>query len=166
MCKQDIKKPTLVVSAFPASGKTYVYNNQKNLELTCLDIDSCDFSWLKGRKGINTKLRNPDFPKNYIDYIKHNLGTVDIIFVSSHQNVVTALATEGIQYVSIVPCKELLNEWVGRLYTRGTESLIPTVIDNWDSFTDVPKTCTLLEEIQLGSNMYIVDVLPKLLTYL
>lgn len=57
----------------------------------CLDSDSSNFSWVKDENGNNTKERNPEFPKNYIEHIKSNIGKVDVIFVSSHKVVREAL---------------------------------------------------------------------------
>ena len=58
-------KKTLVMSAFPASGKTFAYNKYKNSKII-FDSDSSEFSWIKDEFGNNTKERNPDFPNNYI----------------------------------------------------------------------------------------------------
>ncbi|MCH7928756.1 MAG: hypothetical protein IID03_12385, partial [Candidatus Dadabacteria bacterium] len=96
-------KNTLVISAFPATGKSYFKNRVgKNV----LDSDSSKFSWLK--KGV----RHPDFPDNYIQHIKDNLGKVDIILVSSHKIVREALVKNGIQFVLMYPNRKLKYEYV------------------------------------------------------
>ena len=92
---------TKIYSIFPACGKTWLYEHQEDYGLKILDSDSSEFSWIRcydayGRP--TTKLRNPDFPNNYIKHIKENIGKYDCIFVSSHKSVREALNAEGIDY--------------------------------------------------------------------
>ena len=156
-------KRTIVVSAFPCCGKTYAVENCTN-GFSMLDSDSSNFSWvyrkrteeeletikkewestphlLSGDDYINKikdeliKVRNPDFPNNYIEHIKENIGKVDIIFVSSHLQVREALTNAGIQFCTVYPKKEMLNEWVGRMYRRGSSpDFIKFQIEHWDEF--------------------------------
>jgi hypothetical protein len=127
---------TAVISAFPACGKTYAFNNYQN-DYTMIDSDSSQYSWVKDSEGNNTKERNPDFPRNYIQHIKDNIGKVEIIFVSSHEVVRNALSEAGIRFCTVYPDRSLLNEWVGRCYRRGNEkSFIDVLIANWDKWID------------------------------
>ena len=100
-----MNKKTVIVSAFPACGKSYVFQNQGKImtNFSCLDSDSSEFSWVKDSEGNNTKERNPDFPNNYIQHIKDNIGKVDVIFVSSHSEVVNALEDNQLNWVKVVP---------------------------------------------------------------
>ena len=77
---------TRIISAFPGTGKTYYH--KMNPETT-LDSDSSNFSWLEAPAG--GLVRNPEFPNNYIQHIKENIGKYEIIFVSSHEEVRKAL---------------------------------------------------------------------------
>lgn len=155
---------TIVACAFPASGKTYVYENQDKYGLKILDLDSSNFSWenrkrtedelleekekweseshLECWEGIRNKKaneiikrRNPNFPQNYIDCIKENIGKVDIIFVSCHLDVRKALEENEIDYVNIIPSVHLRNEWVGRCFIRGNDEKFCKLIShnfyNW-----------------------------------
>lgn len=154
-------KETIVVSAFPACGKSYVFNNQDNLGITCLDSDSSEFSWVKDSEGNNTKERNPDFPSNYIKHIKDNIGKVDFIFVSSHNEVVQALEDNSITWVKVSPEEGLKAEWVGRFWLRGNDSsFIKFISDNWDTFTDTGMDYgydCLKCQVVLGSGEYISE---------
>lgn len=82
----------------PACGKTYLFNTRD--DLTILDSDSSQFSWTQKEDG---KVRNPDFPNNYIKHIKENIGRVDFIFVSSHKEVREALDNAGIEFYLVYP---------------------------------------------------------------
>ena len=154
---------TLVVSAYPACGKTYFYEKYKD-KYKILDSDSSNFSW-KERKRTEAELqeikrqwneeshlmsaegyinqikddlikeRDPNFPNNYIQHIKDNIGKVDTIFVSSHAVVRYAMQCAGIKYITVYPDEDCLNEWIGRMYRRGNDkSFIDLQIKMWDVF--------------------------------
>ena len=137
-----MNKRTVVVSAFPCCGKTYAFKNYQD-KYSILDSDSSEFSWTYQRpkdkngnllRGIE-KVRNPEFPNNYIAHIKENIGKVDIIFVSSHLEVRKAMEEAGIRYCTVYPKNEMLNEWVGRMYRRGNDdNFIKFQIEHWDEF--------------------------------
>ena len=127
-------RETKVVSAYPCCGKTYAYKNYQD-RYKILDSDSSEFSWIKDKNGNNTKERNPDFPNNYIEHIKSNIGKVDIIFVSSHLSVRQAMENANIRFCTVYPKANMLNEWIGRMYRRGSsEDFIKFQIKNWDKF--------------------------------
>jgi hypothetical protein len=131
-----MKNNTFVISAFPACGKSYCFENYQS-EFSMLDSDSSDFSWIKDSDGNNTKERNPEFPDNYIKHIKENIGKVDIIFVSSNKEVRQALVKNGIKYVSVCPDKAFKIEWIKRCIKRGNdEDFVEHLLDNWDEFVD------------------------------
>lgn len=125
-------KTTIVVSAFPACGKSWMYGNSKK---AILDSDSSNFSWVTNDAG--EKVRNPEFPKNYIEHIKANIGKADIIFVSSHLQVRQALKDEGIKFVTVYPKRNLKEEWIGRCYCRGNDAAFLSFLNgSWESFMD------------------------------
>ena len=134
-------KETFVISAFPGTGKTYFYNQYKGKNsLIVLDSDSSNFSWIKDEKGNNTTKRNPDFPNNYINHIKENIGKADIIFVSSHDIVRQALYDNGIKYIVVYPENNCKDEYLERYRNRGnTEEFINMMDKNWDRFIDGMK---------------------------
>jgi len=125
-------KQTFVISAFPACGKSYCYNNHQD-KYIMLDSDSSEFSWVKDNEGNNTKERNPEFPQNYMKHIKDNIGKVDIIFVSSHDVVRKALNDNGINTIIVYPNKKLKEEWIRRFRNRGNnDGFIEFISNNWD----------------------------------
>lgn len=125
-----MSKKTVVISAYPCCGKSYAYEHYKD-KYSMLDSDSSKFSWKTekvalpdmqdGCKWEERKVRNPEFPDNYIAHIKENIGKVDIIFVSSHIQVRKALEEARIRYCTVYPKENMLNEWVGRMYRRGSD---------------------------------------------
>lgn len=128
---------TFVLSAFPACGKSYCFNNLNGEDFKILDSDSSDFSWIKDERGQNTTERNPEFPNNYIRHIKENIGKADIIFVSSHEVVRDALLRNNISFTLIYPHKQCKEEWLERFKNRGNdEKFINFISSNWDKFIE------------------------------
>jgi len=153
-------KKTRIISAFPACGKTYLFDRGYE-DRVIIDSDSSGFSWLE-----DGKTRNPDFPENYINHIKSNIGKVDCILVSSHIAIREALDKSGLAWGLVLPRKSLMLEWVGRCYIRGDdESFIKVLIDNWDNWTNVnndpmPNGTALLSSGEyLRDKMYFLETL-------
>ena len=112
---------TKIYSVFPACGKTYLCEHQEDYDLKILDIDSSEFNWIncydKFGKRVS-RLQNPDFPYNYIEHIKNNIGKADIILISSHASVRDTLDKEGIDFTIVFPDVSCKAEWVGRCFIR------------------------------------------------
>ena len=141
-------KDTKVIAAFPACGKTYYVENREEDNIV-LDSDSSKFSWMniidqqyefknRGKKNYiekYNKVRNPNFPNNYIEHIKENIGKVDYIFVSTHDIVRQALKEANIEFAVVFPEQSLKEEWIGRCFLRGSDTefcnLIAKEWDNW-----------------------------------
>lgn len=159
-------KITKVISAYPCCGKTYIVENQRKLfddpNLVILDSDSSKFSWIREKRPDGEKKRNPDFPNNYIQHIKENIGKADFIFVSSHKVVREALAEAGIKFTIVVPHKNLLTDWMIKMYDRGNDDeFINTQINNWDKWlTEIDdEKNTYAKKIVLKNRQTLYDVL-------
>lgn len=147
---------TKVISGFPAVGKSYLYNNNKDLKV--LDSDSSKFSWES--EGV----RHPDFPNNYIRHIKRNLGVVDVIFVSSHKVVREALENNGIDYTIVYPNISLKGEYISRYINRGNDdSFIEFLNDNWEEFITDIENERFPVKVELQEGQYMKDVLEHIL---
>lgn len=160
-------KETKIISAYPCCGKTYLTNNIKNIFYdletlpTILDSDSSKFSWIEEN---GEKVRNPEFPNNYIEYIKNNIGKVDYIFVSSHKIVREALAKNNIKFTIVVPEKKYLTDWMFRMYNRNDDNdFIDTQINNWDQWlTEIDnEKNTYSKIIKINKFEYLSDVIDK-----
>lgn len=138
-----MSKNTIIISAFPACGKTWCVENLKD-KFDMSDSDSSNFSWVynKTEDGTTVKERNPKFPKNYIDHIKSLIGKKDFIFVSSHDVVRKALKAEELPYFLVYPDNTGSNKclWDERMTGRGSpNSMISFVMGNWDNFIEDMK---------------------------
>lgn len=169
---------TKIFSVFPACGKTWLCEHQKQYDLKILDSDSSQFSWIveetedpyyavidngEMKPVVNkTKTRNPDFPANYIKHIKENMGQYDYIFVSSHASVREALEAEGIDFTIVYPSMSCFAEWIGRCFIRdkrGESGCNPDVLyDNWYQWLrECEVTGCNHEEIVLWSGQHLSD---------
>ena len=129
---------SIIISAYPGCGKTYTTNwvKENRPKLAVLDSDSSYFSWI-WENGVKTDKRNPEFPNNYIQHIKDNMNTADIIFVSSHKVVRDALKATGIRFMLVYLDKSMKAEFIQRYKNRGSsEEFIKFQEDNWDNFID------------------------------
>ena len=115
-----MSKNTIVISAFPACGKSYTFNNFNGKPFTMLDSDSSKYSWIY-EDGVKTDKRNPNFIEDYMTHIKENIGKVDVIFVSSHKEVRKALRDNNIKYFIIYPSLEMKDEMLRRMKERGND---------------------------------------------
>lgn len=180
--KDEYIKDTKVISAFPGTGKSYciecMCNKYQRIQI--LDIDSSLYNWVivsdikpepiiknntKNFIQINPahKEYNPEFPRNYIEHIRKQIGKVDIIFVSSHQCVRDALKENSIPYTLIYPDKKILAEYVGRYYMRGNNTrFINMIIENWDTWIDSCEDDAGCQKHKLNSCEYLSDFVDKL----
>lgn len=157
---------TKIYSVFPACGKTWLYEHQEDYNLKILDSDSSQFSWTKcydPHGQLVTKFRNPDFPDNYIQHIKENIGKYDYIFVSSHAEVRESLDREGIEFTIVYPEQRCKAEWIGRCFIREQNGesgcSAKLMYDNWDQWIfECVETGRGHNEIVLGSDEYLSDL--------
>ena len=92
----------------------------------------------------SSKFDKTDFPRNYIEHIKENIDNVDIMFISSHEDVRNALENEDIDfdlfYPSIDRKIEFLENYVKR---RSNREFIMKVDANWKEWIDGIENNTL-----------------------
>ena len=78
------------------------------------------------------KVDNPDFPDNFIQYIKENIGKVDVIFVDSNIRIRQWLNESKINFVTVYPWSSCLQEWIGRMYLQDyPDFIIRNKINGW-----------------------------------
>ena len=120
---------TRIISAFPGTGKSYYH---KKYPETTLDSDSSNFSWAT-KNGLT--IRNSDFPNNYIQYIKDNIGKYEFIFVSSHKEVRDALKDNCLFFYLIYPDNDKKEIYLQKYRDRGNaESFVKLLDENWNEW--------------------------------
>lgn len=143
---------TRIVSAFPGTGKSYYCNYDiSQYDPTpygyCIDIDSSKFD-------------KNNFPTNYIEHIKSNIGKHAIIFVSSHKVVRDALVAEGIPFTLVYPTIEQKHEYIQRYRQRGNDEKFITLVEsNWYNWIVELGSQNGCDRIILKSGEYISNVM-------
>lgn len=112
---------TKIISCFPGTGKTYY---QQNSPLRVLDSDSSTFD-------------KEHFPQNYLEHIKENIGKVDVILVSTHEEIRHAMRVAGIVYTLVYPHANCKDEYLQRYIDRGSpDSFVQLMEENWYQFLE------------------------------
>lgn len=140
----------IVVSAFPACGKSTLYKNGFE-GYSVFDSDSS--YWDKSQ-----------FPNNYITHIKALMrGTGNkIILVSSHDVVREALYNEGIEYLLVYPSLEMKDEYIQRYIDRGnTTNFVELLNNNWETFINSCINDKNCNHMVMKSGEYLTDVLKR-----
>ena len=136
---------TILCSAFPGTGKSHYYRNS---ELKVLDSDSSTFD-------------KSDFPNNYNNHIKENIGKADVILISSHKDVRDALVENELDFLLVYPHKELKSDYIARYKERGSsKDFIDLISTNWYNWLGELNDQEGCEKIVLKQGEYISDVLP------
>ena len=143
-----------VWSVFPLCGKTYCTNK---VGIDAVDSDSSQFSWVEED---GKKVRNPDFPRNYIEHIKDAINKHEYVFVSSHQEVRDALEKEGIPFTLVYPHRRCLSKWIDRYAKRDFNGFpLQVLVNNWEKWHDELDAQKCDKRIILNDDDYLSDIL-------
>ena len=149
-----------VISAFPCCGKSYFSSN--HMDIYTIDLDSSFYSWTDHN---GTKIRNPDFPDNYIQEIKRLSDNYSFIFVSSHISVRTALSDNKIPYILVYPLNipDCFYEWKRRCYQSHRKSLWDMLLEkSWDHLLhSCKRDIGALRHYQLQPTEYMDSVIQR-----
>ena len=149
-----------IVAGFPGIGKSHLFKNPQGFVVA--DSDSSLFSWADPV----AKVRDPEWPKNYIRHIFDTETSVDILCVSTHKEVRDEMAMNGIRYNLVYPALEMKDEYIQRYKDRGSDpgfiALLEKMYEAWINELSTQKGC---KHIVLQPGQYLSDVLPDIITY-
>ena len=121
---------TLIISAFSGTGKTTFFKKYPDISIDC---GNTKFKWK--RINNNKVIKNPEFPKNYVDAIKENIGKYKYIFVSTHTEVRDILKENDLYFYLIYPAIDRKDEFLQRYRDRNSpESYIKSLDLNWNTW--------------------------------
>lgn len=136
---------TKLYSAFPGTGKSHVFNTRKDIIVA--DSDSSTFD-------------KSDFPDNYIRHIKSLIGRVDVLMISSHEDVRNALVDNQLNFTLVYPDISLKEEYLQRYTDRGSsESFINLLNLKWEEWITQCQNQKYCDHIVLKSGEYMYDVI-------
>lgn len=137
------RKGALLISAFPGCGKSHFYNSNKDLLI--LDSDSSTFD-------------KEHFPQNYMDHIRENMNTADIILISSHKEVRDALLENEFDFTLIYPSMELKEEYLNRYKERGNDDSFVELLDNnWENWISEIESESGYKKMKLNEGEFLSD---------
>lgn len=151
----------MIYSAFPGTGKTFASSKST----TIIDAESSNFQWLDATGGTNEstkgtlKIKNPDWPQNYIEYIIEKSKT-NTVLIASQPAVLNALDNANVAYTTVAPLSSDKQIYLQRYKKRGNnESFISLMSDNFDNFIKDLHSHTKAHHITLKTTEYLVDIL-------
>lgn len=152
-----------IISSFPGTGKSTA---AKLLPGVVIDLESSDFHWMDPK--AETKIENPEWPKNYINTIRalafeseSHPDYKDLLYVliSGHREVLEQLDLLGINYAVSFPSLDSKEEYLQRYIDRGnTEDFIKKLGANYENFIRDLRSHGK-PEIELGAGEYLFDKL-------
>ena len=142
---------TYVISGFSGIGKSSAANFED-----IVDFESSSFSHLPGGNV------NINFPSNYVSALEFEMKThpEKIFLISCHQEVRDELKKRGIDYLIVMPYRDIRNEYMKRWLRRGSpQSFIKKMFEMWDKMIDSCEKDPA-PKIYIDKNEYLRDVLP------
>lgn len=120
-----INKKGVIISGFGGVGKTVLGKKYKNVidlesspfKYNYKDYDEYNYEALKGQRG---RLRNKNYPGNYIDAILKAIDEYDIVCVRSNgDEEVDFYDTYELDYIACCPTKSAYKKYAKRFEERG-----------------------------------------------
>ena len=168
---------TMIISAFPACGKTYLQQNQDILSIRCLGEEKkltfCDSESSRYKK-------KEGWEKEYVADIEKKLGTIDFLFISQHEGVLQELNRRGIPFVVVAPNnaswthdseRQLIKQqWFGRFVLRDNSHIkdfndwlerLKAHYDEWTSVEHLEKYKPV-SFFLLKADEYLSDIITDL----
>lgn len=158
-----------VISVFAGLGKTTVGNKYENV----CDLQSspfrCDYSKIDPKdyekmKYNKSRLKNPEWPNNYLKAMKESMDKYDLVLVPSSLDVRELLIKNNIKFLFVLPPKDNKTRkmLLERYQMRGnSKSLITDVMNNFDNWSRSEKDYDYPIAI-LESDKYLEDLLIDL----
>ena len=155
----------MIYSVFPGLGKSYTA--RVTMAGKAIDAESSKFQWLdyeshneEKNKG-KLKNKNPEWPKNYIDFIKSQYNENMIVFISAQPEILNALGEQNIPFKTITPDASTKDQIVARYESRGNnKDFINMMSSNFEKFiTSMDTNAYASDHLKLKENHRLADLL-------
>lgn len=160
-----------LIFAFSGMGKT----NLSKMSSKIIDLETLRYEWiyqsiakdwedekLKGRDDL--RVRNPNFPKNYVGYVEQLTETEqNFIFCPTNELVINELINRGHSYVAIYPSYQAFKKYyLKRFESRGnSQSFIQMIEENYKYYIDTIKKGSVIN-IEVKDDSYLSDYISLL----
>lgn len=155
----------MIYSVFPGLGKSYT--SRVTMAGKAIDAESSKFQWLdydshneEKNKG-KLKNKNPEWPKNYIDFIKSQYNENTIVFISAQPEILNALGEQNIPFKTITPDASTKDQIMARYESRGNnKDFINMMSSNFEKFiTSMDTNAYASDHLKLKENHRLADLL-------
>lgn len=150
----------VIISAFTASGKTWLTLNSKRLGLSgfnVLDLDSSVIPKENGQRASN-------FKELYMAKVRASIAPNTIVLISTHEEIRSALADEGLDFALVYPLHDLGGEWIDRLQSRKSpKGLIDIIRRDWSSMLGECESQGGCSHFKLEKGQYLSDMIGSII---
>lgn len=132
-------KNTKIYSCFSGAGKTYA---QSKYPGKILDLESSYYRYkglnkktVETLKGSPNRTLNENFAEDYVNAIIDNIGKIEVLFISQHDEILARLDELGIKYTIVFYEDDMAQECINRCKNRGNSSdFIFGISSKWNYF--------------------------------
>lgn len=155
----------MIYSVFPGLGKSYTA--RVTMAGKAIDAESSKFQWLdydhhneEKNKG-KLKNKNPEWPENYIEFIKEQNTKDQIVLISAQPEILNKLGQQGIPFKTITPDVSTKNQIMERYEIRGNNKhFINMMSSNFEKFiTSMDTNAYASDHLKLKENHRLADLL-------
>ena len=153
---------SILIGGFKAIGKSTLAKKYKNV----IDLESSNFEYIidenmknipvEQRKGLKSRIKNPEYPLNYYNGLISNLQENNIVLFACKSEIVNLLNENSINYYIVYPEESMIDEIIERCKNRGNnETFVSRVKKVY--YDDLPKDQERI--IWLKKGQYLEDIL-------
>ncbi|MBO5348280.1 MAG: hypothetical protein J6A89_00430 [Clostridia bacterium] len=157
-------KNGIIIAGFKAIGKSTLAKKYENV----VDLDSANYKYIidsqmanipeEQRKGLKTRIKNPDYPLNYYNAIIENCKNGKIVLIAGKKEMIDLLEKNNNEYYTVWPERKMLDEIIERCKKRGNNDDFVSNITNAYN-RDYPSSDKNVIWMKQGE--YLEDVLNK-----
>lgn len=160
---------SIIISAFPGCGKTYLSEHKENFNYSIIDLESSLFK------------KSPNWECKYVDCIVSNMKSTNFILISQQDNVLSELNRRNIPFVIVVPNNSeqlsarernlIKQQWFGRFLLRNNSHIenlskwIQKLNHHYDKWTNTEYLRKFAPEehiILLKADQYLSDIIKQI----
>lgn len=129
-------------------------------DIIAKDFDSALYGW----RDKERRIRHPKWPGNFVQDILKASDKLDVLYVSSHEEVRSALVEMGVWFYCVYPPIDAKREYLERYRGRGENieylELLSQKYEEWIRSMERQTGCS---HVVVPSGCYLSDVLPEII---